>query len=139
MLWGNYGPQLISQHIWMIFLMGLFDSLRVLHISSKWWLFTGVWVTASLLRFLETSLLNMITNCGCGPGSLDSSSDLQFTLSFFPCFGGLFQDLHLWWVSPSPSYSNFFSSLARFRYFSKFSGFLYLLEEQKIHLFFSSC
>ena len=46
-LWQGPSTCLLFCFLWLFFFI---YSLRVFHISVSWWSFTGVWVTASLLR-----------------------------------------------------------------------------------------
>ena len=94
-------------------------TLSGFHTSDSWWSFTGVWLTASLLKFTGLFLV-------FGPILIWLWSPLViWFLSLpvpLPSLKGLFRIYHLHLVSPSDSCSMlYFSYLASYWYLSLFS------------------
>ena len=88
---------------------GYFTSCEVFGTCVSWWLLTGVWVTASLLRSHDC-ISAYLNNAVVSIFPLISSSS-----SLFQTFGGSFQVYHLRLVPPSsPCFTGlfFFSSQA---------------------------
>ena len=73
----------------------LFYSLQVFHTSIRWWFFTKVWVTESLLRSpglfrVFKLILTILVGFNC-------SSDFQFLQSFFQAIGDHFKCTNYNW------------------------------------------
>ena len=119
----------------IIFIFFLY-SLRVFHISFSWWSFTGVLVTASLLKSWETLLsilgdLNrfVVWMVSTHPPTAKSSSPFNNPLVIVPK-ASIMIDIIVTFM-----FHNFFNSLARSRYLS-FSLYFYSVVS-RVHNFAS--
>ena len=111
--------------------MYLFYTLRIFQICVSWWSFTGVWVTASLFRYQDSSeYSSQSLQCRC----LDvheSSFDLQTLQSFSKLLGTVPSSSTIIGVTVTFLFRSLFSSLTSIcRFFASFPPSIYPSKRQ---------